>query len=158
MSNYKEYIFHFMTILMIILCVFCIVPNLSTDIKNYKEDNNIIASTRIDEREYRDRNFNKRVEHTLVILMTDNTEVKLSASEYSDFFDEIQNSDSLFKKITYFENGVANNMNPIQVEIDNKIIYDVHEAMKWKYLLIILTLCLSLYSGYKLRQYLILKT
>jgi hypothetical protein len=49
-------------------------------------------------------------------------------------------------------------MNPIQVEIDNKIIYDVHEAMKWKYLLIILTLCLSLYSGYKLRQYLILKT
>ena len=91
--------------------------------------------------------------------MTDNTEVKLSASEYSDFFDEIQNVKNIGKKIKwYLENGVANNMNPIQVEIDNKIIYDVHEAMKWKYLLIILTLCLSLYSGYKLRQYLILKT
>jgi predicted AAA+ superfamily ATPase len=39
--------------------------------------------------------------------MTDNAEVRLSASEYSDFFDEIQNVKNIGKEIKwYLENGV----------------------------------------------------
>ena len=155
MSNYREYFFHFMSILMIVLSIFFVIPNLSTDLKNYKEENKIIASSRIDEREYRSKYGEKRIEHTLVIVMTDQTELKFSASEYSKFFEELQNENNIGRKIRYYlTNYIAENRNPIQVEIDNKIIYDVHERMKIKYFFLLLTLCFSIYSGYKLNKYL----
>ena len=144
-----------MSILMIVLSIFFVIPNLSTDLKNYKEENKIIASSRIDEREYKGKFNQKRVEHTLVIVMTDQTELKFSASEYSKFFEELQNEKNIGKKIKYYlSNYIAENNNPIQVEIDNKLIYDLSERMKTKYLFLLLTLVFSTYSGNKLRQYL----
>jgi hypothetical protein len=132
-----------------------VIPNLSSDLKNYRSDIKTIESSRIDEREYSGRYGNKRIEHTLVIIMTDQTELKFSASEYSKYFEKLQNGKNIGKNIKYYlGNYTAENMNPIQVEIENKIIYDSSESAKSKYLLLLLTLGFSFYSGYKLREYL----
>lgn len=155
MSNFREYTFHFFTIVMIFLSIFFVIPNLSSDLKNYKSDIKTIESSRIDEREYTGKYGNKKIEHTLVIIMTDQTELKFSASEYSKFFEELQNKKNIGKNIKYYHgNYTAENMNPMQVEIENKIIYEPSESAKSKYFLLLLTLGLSFYSGNKLRKYL----
>ena len=155
MSNFREYFFHFMSILMIVLSIFFVIPNLSTEINNYKEENKVIANSRIDEREYKGKFNQKRVQHTLVIVMTDQTELKFSASEYSKFFEELQNEKNNGKSIKYqLSNYIAENNNPMQVEIDNELIYDLSERMKTKYLFLLITLAISTYSGYKFRHYL----
>lgn len=155
MSNFREYTFHFFTIVLIFLCIFFVIPNLSSDLKNYNSDIKTIESSRIDEREYTGKYGDKRIEHTLVIVMTDQTELEFSASEYSKFFEELQSEKNIGKNIKYYlANYTADNMNPIQVEIENKIIYDTSESAKSKYFFLLLTLGFSLYSGHKLREYL----
>jgi hypothetical protein len=144
-----------MSILMIILSILFVIPNLSTNLKNYKEENKIIANSRIDETEHIGKFNQKRIEHTLVIVMTDQTELKFSASEYSKFFNELQNEKKIGKKIKYYlSNIIIVNKNPIQVEIDNKLIYNARESMKSKYLFLLLTIAFSIYSVYKLKKYL----
>ena len=138
---------------MIVLSIFFVIPNLSTNLKNYKEENKIIVNSRIDEREYKGKFNQKRVDHTLVIILTDQTELKFSASEYSKFFDELENKKNNGKRIKYYlSNYIAENNNPIQVEINNKLIYGLNERMKTKYLFLILTLIFSISSGYKLKK------
>lgn len=39
---------HFFTVILLILVPICVVPNLSTSLKNYKKETNEIIGTRID--------------------------------------------------------------------------------------------------------------
>ncbi len=154
-SRFREFTFHFFTMVAIFISIFFVIPNLSSNKENYKSDSKTMQSSRIDEREYTGKYGNKKIEHTLVIVMTDQTELKFSASAYSKYFEELQKENNIGKEIKYYQgNNTKKNINPIQVEIDNEIVYNTNENAKSKYLILLLTLGLLIYSGYKLKKYL----
>lgn len=146
MSNYREYGMHFMTIFLVLGTSFFIIPNLSTNTKDYNSKTKIIESSRIDEEE----RIGKGFEYTLVLVMSDKTELKFSDSEYLKYFEELKNNQNIGKSIKYYSRNNGETMNPSQVEIDGKIIYDLKERMKSKYILILLTIGFLTYSLYKL--------
>jgi hypothetical protein len=82
--------------------------------------------------------------------MSDKTELKFSDSEYLKYFEELKNNQNIGKSIKYYSRNNGETMNPSQVEIDGKIIYDLKERMKSKYILILLTIGFLTYSLYKL--------
>jgi hypothetical protein len=153
MSNYREYGFHFMTIVLVLGTFFFVIPNLSTDTKDYNSKTKIIESFRIDEKERTTKGFQKRIEYTLVLVMSDKTELEFSDSEYSKYFEKLSSNENIGKKIKYYSRNNGETMNPGQVEIDGKVIYDLKERMESKYLLILLTIGFSTYSLYKLNLY-----
>jgi hypothetical protein len=153
MSNYREYGFHFMTIVLVFGTIFFVIPNLSTDTKDYNSKTKIIESSRIDEEERTGKGFQKRVEYTLVLVMSDKTELKFSDSEYSKYFEELKSSKNFGEKIKYYSRNNGETMNPSQVEIDGKIVYNLKERMNSKYLLILLTIGFLTYSLYKLNLF-----
>ena len=153
MRNYREIGLHFFTVMLIIMVPLFVVPNLSTDLKNYQRETNVLKDTRIDVREYRGKYFQKKVEKTLVILLQDESEIHLSNSQ--SCWKEIQNKNNVGKKITFYSgNNTADRMNPVQLEIEDKVIYDPSENAKWGYFLVLMTVGLAIYSGNKLRNYL----
>jgi hypothetical protein len=127
-----------------------VVPNLSTNIKNYESEIKILESTRIDEREY-SKNFQKKIERTLILKMTDETEIRLS-NQYGEYWKTIQKEENIGKKIKYYlGNNTSYGSNPVQLEIENKIIYDPSESVKWGYFLLLMAIGMVIYSGNKLR-------
>jgi hypothetical protein len=154
MTNYREYGMHFMTIILLIMVPFFVIPNLSTNLKNYKKETNIIIGTRINIREYTGKYFQKKTEKTLVIILKDSSEIKLSDVEYHKYWDIIEAKNNIGKKITFYSgNNTAERNNPVQIEIDNKIIYDPSESVKWGYIIVFMTIGMTIYSGIKLRNY-----
>lgn len=153
MGNYREIGIHFLTIMLVIMVPLFVVPNLSTNLDNYEKENNIIKDTRIDTREYRGKYFQKKIEKTLVIILNDESEIYLSNGQ--NCWEEIQSKDNVGKRITFYSgNNTSERMNPVQLEIEGKIIYDPTENVKWGCFLVIMTIGLAIYSGSKLRNYL----
>ena len=151
MNNYRNIGLYFLNIMLLIVIPISVIPNLSDDLKNYKSKTKILQSTRIDEKEYI-KNFTKRVRKTFVLKMTDGTEVKLTT--HKKCWKEIQSEKNLGKKVKYYlAKHRSSGMNPIQLEIENKIIYDPSEIAKWNYIIILLTIALTIYSAIKIRNY-----
>ena len=151
MTNYRNIGVYFLNIALLIVIPIYILPNLSSDLKNYKSERKILQTTRIDQREYT-RKFRKRIEESLILIMTDGKEIKLTTHEES--WNEIQDKKYIGKEVKYYlakhrESGT----NPIQLEIENKIIFDYSENVKWNYILIVFTIGLTIYSSIKIKHY-----
>lgn len=154
MTNYREYVMHFFTVILLILVPICVVPNLSTSLKNYKKETNEIIGTRIDVREYTGKYFEKKTEETLVIILKDSSELKLSSIENHKYWRDIEAEKNIGKIITFYSgNNTAERTNPVQLEIDNEVIYDPSEHVKWGYAMVFMTIGMVIYSGKKLRDY-----
>lgn len=150
MYNLREFGIHLMTIVLVICTPLYIIPNLTTNLKNYNKGKGVLTNARINEREYTGRYFLKRIERTLVLNLDNGMELKLSG-QYSKFWDELQDQKSIGKTITYYlGNNTTYGFNPVQIELDNKIIYDPSENMIWAYILVVMTIGCMIYSGKKL--------
>ena len=145
---------HFFTVMFVIIVPICVVPNLSTNLKNYKKETNEIIGTRIDVREYTGKYFEKKTEKTLVIILKDSSELKLNGIENHKYWKDIEAEKNIGEKITFYSgNNTAERMNPIQLEINNEVIYDPSEHVIWGYVLVIMTIGMAIYSGKKMRDY-----
>lgn len=148
MSNSRDYRIHILTIVLVICTPLYILPNLSTDLKNYYRGQAVLKQTRINEREYTGRLFDKRVERTLILDLDDGTELRLSG-QYYEYWGELQDKESIGKIVTYYlGNNTAYGSNPVQIELNNKIIYDTTESIKWGYLIVLATIACMMYSGF----------
>ncbi len=139
-----------MTIVSVICTSIYIIPNLTTNLKNYDKGTGVLVDTRINEREYTGKYFQKKVERTLILNLDNGMELKLSR-QYGKFWDELQAKESIGKTVTYYlGNNITCGSNPVQIELDNKIIYDPSENRIWAYLLVFMTIGCIIYSGKKL--------
>jgi hypothetical protein len=153
MSNYREFWMHFMTVVLLFTVPFFVVPNLSSNLKNYESEIKTLKSTRIFEEEYTGKNLRKKVERTLILEMTDGTEIRLS-TEYGEYWNELQSEHNIGKQIKYYlGNNIEYGINPVQLEVENKIIYDPSHGVKWGYILVLMTIGMAIYSRIKLKKF-----
>jgi hypothetical protein len=147
----RDFGIYFLTVVLIICSFIYIIPNLSTDTSDYGYETKELENTRIDKREYY-RKLRKRTEYTLVLRMTDGTEWYIS-DQYSDYWDKLKSAKNIGKKYKlYTGNNTSHYHNPVQIEIEGKVVYDLKERLKWSYLLILMTIGLSVYSFTKLKK------
>ncbi len=78
MFNSREFGIHLMTLVLVICTPIYVIPNLSTNLSNYIKDEGVLKDTRIDEREYTGKFFQKRVERTLILNLENGKEIRLS--------------------------------------------------------------------------------
>jgi len=138
-----------------IVLIFCsliyIVPNLSLDISEYQSETKVLSDSRVEEREYY-RKFRSRVDRTLFLIMTDGTEWKIS-DQYSDYWERLKDSANIGKTYKLFMgNNTSLYHNPVQIEIEGEVVYALVEGRKWAYLLIVLTIGLTIYNGLRLMR------
>jgi len=145
----KEFGMHLLTVVLIFCSIGFIVPDLSSDISNYNKQQKILASTKIEEREYLNKYNQKRVDRTLVMEMSDATNW-IVPNDYSKFWAEIQSKKNLNKEVTMYLSNSLGHV-PVQLSIDRKLIYDVNQNLPVKYLLIFMTIGMTIYSINKLR-------
>lgn len=90
----------------------------------------------------------------MVIILKDSSELKLSSIENHKYWRDIEAEKNIGKIITFYSgNNTAERTNPVQLEIDNEVIYDPSEHVKWGYAMVFMTIGMVIYSGKKLRDY-----
>lgn len=138
--------------MLIIYSILFIIPDISKNIWDYKSEAKILKNTAIENKAEININRIPRngYTNTLVLTMTDNTEWYIS-NQYSDYWKKLENPSNVGKNIKWYWLS-NNNYNPVQIEIDNKIIYDLNTHLKWGYIFLIITLLLTISSVIKLRS------
>lgn len=145
---------HSMTVLFLILVPIFVIPDLSTDVSDYNSNSTILIKTQIHER---DRGWFRKPERSLQLFMEDGTLISLSSS-FSNYWGLLQKKENIGKNITYYSNRNGSYIpNPNQLELDKKIVYTTKEGLIWKYLILLMTIGLSIYSGKKLRDYFLVR-
>ncbi|GEM_PF-2727129 len=82
--------------------------------------------------------------------MSDGSQIN-SSEEYDKYWSKIQNKDNIGKQIKYYH-GVnsSKDWNPLQIEINNKIIYKKGTNLNFAIVLIVLTVIFTIISVIKL--------
>ena len=146
--------FYFLTLMLVISCITSILPNLSTEENRYEKNIKIIDSTRVTEREYKSKYWQKRIEYTFVIITTDKKEFYLSKSNL-DNWDSLNSANLRGKKLEILlrnTNNRTGNLNPINVNIDGKTIMSQKENVKYDYIIIGLTILCVFHSSRLVRK------
>lgn len=131
-----------LTIILVFGCLFDILPNLSTDISDYKKEQKILASTHVDE-----FSTSRKSYKTFVMKMTDSSEYTIS-NEYDEYWSQIEDKKNINKKvIMYISNNSVTDV-PIKLIINGMLIYDIKDGLDAKYSLLILTIGLCIYFFY----------
>lgn len=148
--------------LMTAVLLFCIpyfvLPNLFTDLKDLKYETRIIESTRILKEKNNSRSLPENYITSLIIRMTDGSEIQ-SSEEYDKYWPQIQKKDNIGKQIKYYQsvNG-SKEHNPLQIEINNRIVYKKNENLKYAIVLIVLMFVFTSVSAIKLVKMIKAKT
>jgi len=145
----KEFGMHLLTIVLLFCSIGFIIPDLSSNLSNYNKQQKKLASTKIEEREYRNKYNQERVSRTLIMEMSDETNW-IVPNDYSNFWKEIQSEKNLNKEVTMYLSNSLGHV-PVQLSINGKLIYDVNQDLPIKYLLIFMTIGMTIYSANKLR-------
>lgn len=149
---FRDISFYVFSIVIFIVALIYVVPNLSTNSDDYQHETKILESTRID-REEVTRKFVTRIEKTLVLSMTDGTEIRLS-DQYIKHWSLLQEEIMIGKKITYYlGNNTRYGSNPVQLEIDNFVVYTPAEGSKWRYAFVLLVCGAMVYTVFGIRKY-----
>ena len=128
---YRDFSFYLFSIVLFIFALFYTVPNLSTNLDNYQCETKILESTSIGIKEKTSRGFGTRTEKTLILTMTDGTEIRLN-DQYQKHWSLLQEDIIIGKNITYYLGNNTNyGSNPVQLEIENFIVYNTSEGRKW---------------------------
>lgn len=148
MGDFKIYFLNFVLLIFIPAYV---IPNLSSDLSEYNYEIKTLEDSRIDVREYY-KLFTKSTERTLVLIMTDKTEWYISR-QYSDYWDELKSKNNIGKKYKlYLAFNTSYYYNPIQIEIEDDVVYGISVGLFWGYMLLILTIGTTVYSFLSLRR------
>lgn len=139
-----------MTAVLLFGVPYFVLPNLFTDIKNLEYETKIIKSTRILKEKNNSRSLPGKYITSLIIKMTDGSEIQ-SSEEYDKYWPQIQKKDNIGKQIKYYHsvNG-SKEHNPLQIEINNKIVYKKNENLKYAIVLIVLMFVFTSISVIKL--------
>lgn len=139
-----------MTAVLLFVVPYFVLPNLFTDIKNLEYETKIIKSTRILKEKNNSRSLPGKYITSLIIKMTDGSEIQ-SSEEYDKYWPQIQKKDNIGKQIKYYHsvNG-SKEHNPLQIEINNKIVYKKNENLKYVIVLIVLMFVFTSISVIKL--------
>lgn len=146
MSFYKvKYKIHMLTAALLLCTPTFILPNLSTDLSNYVKLQKVFSYAFIIETEYRNIFSKDKIEQDFLMVMTDSTRWYVASGD-KKYWPDILNPDNANKNVTmYISNNSEKNF-PVQLEINDKIIFGVNEQMPAKYFLLFITIGLSIYS------------
>ena len=146
---------YIITIILILCSIFLVIPNLSTNLSDYKKDTDILlkTSTKTDMKGHRFRNGIHRV---LILEMESHKKWFVSNEKYLKFWTEIQSPNNIGKRFTFYSgNHITERHNPIRLEIENKVIYDSSEDKLPEYFILIITICATFFSVKKYKKTLI---
>lgn len=148
-GNWKIY---WTTGILIFCSIFIIIPNLSNNLSDYTKETKKFKNSRVDFGE-KGKLLPKRPVHDLILTMEDGTEWKIS-SQYSEYWDELRNPKNVGKKFTFYSKTLLAHSNPSQIEIDNKVVYNLKTMNITKYMLLFITLIGCAISINDYRKYL----
>lgn len=147
----RDYGIYLLNIVLIYGAYAYIIPDLSTELSDFYLETKTLKEYRIDEREYY-RKLSKRIDYTLVLIMDDGTEWYIS-EQYFDYWNELKSEENIGKEFKlYTRNNGDFYHNPVQIEVDNEVIYDAGVRLKWMYLVLAMTIGLSIYSFITLKR------
>jgi len=146
MKNFKLY---FITFFAICFSIFGSIPNLKSNLSDYEKKTKIYKSFEIDTI-VRNRLFRTTYDRTLILNMTDGTKWNVS-KVFSKYFDELKDSNNIGKKYTLYVSSETDD-SPSQIEIENKIIYNIKSVSYYNYVIIIATLILMFFSYQELKK------
>jgi hypothetical protein len=133
-GNWKIYWF---TGFMLFISIFFIIPNLSNDLSDYTKNGEIYKSSKIEVTETK-KLLSTKKKYTLVLTMENGSEWVFD-SQFSDYWEKLKDTNNIGKKYTFYS-GTLVGSNPSQVEIENKIVYNLRTLDKYKYFMLLLTL------------------
>ncbi len=157
MKNYREYLFHAMTVVLVFCLSYYAIPNLVATTNELEFATKTLKSTELKiERNY-SRSLPQSHIKTLILTMTDGTEIK-SGEDYEEYWPKLQAKQNLGKVVKYYTGiNTSKDWNPLQIEIDNKVIYNKNANLKYVILFIAMTFASVIFSIYRLLRYINLK-
>lgn len=150
MLDSKGSIIQFATIILVIYTFISIVPNLSNNLENYSKSEGSLRKASIHESEYTGRYFTKKVRTTLILRLDNGVNITLN-DQYDAYWNIFLDRRSIGKKLTYYvrNNQINQHLDPVQIELDDRIIYDPSQARVGDYFLILMTIAGVIYSSNK---------
>ena len=81
-----------------------------------------------------------------------------SSDDYEVFWPKLQEKNNIGKVIKYYSGiNTSKDWNPLQIEIDNKVIYEKNANLKYVIIFIAMTIASTLFSVYRLVRFIKLK-
>jgi hypothetical protein len=145
-SDFKIYVITFVAAM---CSIGYILPDLFSGLEDLENQTNIIVATRIDTRELHSRARKETYEEVLVVLLDNGGELRFTNG---DHWNEIQRPDYIGKPIKFYKNDRHSGYDPVQVEIDNKIIYKKNDDWKATCFFLLLTIGCLIYSVNSIRK------
>ncbi len=155
-ENYNSYletkrkIFYIFSGFLVVISIFFVVPNLSKNLKDYDKNVEVFKKSRINNTETQ-KGFST-VKHTELIITMENGREWTFSEEFENYWEEIGNSRNDGKTYVIYTKGLIDS-NPSQVEIENKIIYNLGTQDNSKYLILILTFICLIFSVFDYRNH-----
>ena len=155
-GNYNSYLktkrklFYIFSGFLVIISIIFVIPNLSKDLKDYDKSVEVFKKSRINVTE-RQKGFSTIKDSELIITMENGREWTFS-EQFENYWKEIGDSSNIGKTYIIYTRGLTDS-NPSQIEIENKIIYNLGTLDKSKYLILILTFICSIFSIFDYRKY-----
>jgi hypothetical protein len=147
---YCRILFDIFSIFLVVISIDFVIPSLSKNLKNYDKSVEIFKSSRVNIFE-KGKGFSVVKDSELIITMQNGREWTFSP-EYSDYWKKIGDSSNVGKKFVIYTQGLFDS-NPSQVEVENKIIYNLSTKNQSKYLILFLTLISVTYSIISYRKH-----
>ena len=136
---------YFLNIVFLICLFVFTLPNLSTDVSNYKYEIEQLRDTKLITEKWTE-GFKEKQE-TNLILITDKNQWQIS-SEHISSWDKLQEKNNIGRQIKlYYRNNTSSPyINPNQIEIDNTIIYSISDDIIWSYIFLGVVLFYTIYN------------
>ena len=146
----KRKIFYIFSSFLIVISIFFVISNLSKNLKDYDKNVEVYKKSRINVTETQ-KGFATVKNSELIITMENGREWTFS-DEFDNYWEEIGNSSNSGKTYVIYTKGLTDS-NPSQVEIENKIIYNLGTQDNAKYLILILTFICVIFSVFDYRKH-----
>ena len=146
---------------MTVVLIFCVsyytIPDLLARKNDLKFETKILKSTELKIERNHSLSLPKSHIKTLVLTMSDGTIIS-SSEDYDQFWPRMQEKKNIGKVIKYYSGiNTSKDWNPLQIEIDNKIIYNKNANLKYVIIFIAMTIASTIFSVYRLIRYINLK-
>ena len=151
MGSLKTMGIYLATLILVFTSAVYIIPDLKINLNSYTMETKILQST--DYKTYKStyrkwyknpRRFEdkEQTNYTLILTMTDGSQYSIESDKASEF-QALSDPKSIGKTFKLYTDK---NNKPVQIEIDNQLIYGLQETNESNYLILAFTLGMILYS------------
>ena len=151
MGSLKTIGIYLATLILVFTSAVYIIPDLKINLNSYTMETKILQST--DYKTYKStyrkwyknpRRFEdkEQTNYTLILTMTDGSQYSIESDKASEF-QALSDPKSIGKTFKLYTDK---NNKPVQIEIDNQLIYGLQETNESNYLILAFTLGMILYS------------